>query len=427
MSSKIRETPAEESISGLTKEIGVPIQLNTTCDPYHRISQKMKNFMNVIDLLPVDWDLQLKVFTATEEQKNKDNIKGAMSYNFKQPILDYEKRCKKYGLSKASCLRILTNSESIYSERYGNEYGENQVASKLNAAGNFARNVIPLMQSVGKEVNEVEKSIQNKLGQSEIGDAIKDIGKNYGGGLAETAKDVLFKGRRINLPKIYTGSNYAPSVQANVKLVSPYGDSKSIQKWVLEPLIYLLLLACPDTNDGVTYGGNIFLKMRAYGIADFNIGYISDISVRRGDSTTPYNKYNQPLTADVTFSINSLIDGFACVNGDSQIKTAKVSDIIPPNLLASAIMGDQGDINKAMNNDIQYDYGMVTIDNIIKSFKPIPGAEWDVNNGDFPGNGLTAMAAGAQGAIAGTVGNVMKGVRGTVGNVVGGVLTDVMI
>lgn len=427
MSSKVRDVPSEESISGITKEIGIPVQLNTTCDPYHRISQKMKNFMTTIDLLPVDWNLQLKVFTATEEQKNKDNIKGAMSYNFKQPILDYEKRCEKYGLSKASCLRILTNSESIYSERYGNEYGENQVSSKLNAAGNFARNIIPLMQSVGKETKEVENSIQNKLGQTEIDAAIKDIGKNYGGGLAETAKDILFKGRRINLPKIYTGSNYAPSLQANIKLVSPYGDSKSIQKWVLEPLIYLLLLACPDTNDGVTYGGNTFVKMRAYGIADFNIGYISDISVRRGDASTPCNKYCQPLSADITFSISSLIDGFACVNGKSQIKTAQVSDIIPPSLLVSAFWGDQGDINKAMSNDIQYDYGMVTVDNIIKSFKPIPGAEWDVNNGDFPGNALTAVMADAQGAIAGAVGSVMKGVRGTVGNVVGGILTDVML
>jgi len=421
MSSKVRETSSEETISKVTKEIGNPIQLNTTCDPYHRVSQKMKKFMTTIDLIPVDWDLQLKVFTATEEQKNKDNIKGAMSYNFKQPILDYESRCEKYGLDKASCLRILTNSESIYSERYGNEYGENQITSKLNEAGSIARNIIPLMRSVGKDTKDIEKAIQDKLGNTELDAAIKGVASNYGGGLAETAKDVLFKGRRINLPKIYTGSNYSPSLQANVKLVSPYGDSKSIQKWVLEPLIYLLLLACPDTNDGVTYGGNTFIKMRAYGIADFNIGYISDISVRRGDSTTPCNKYGQPLSADITFSISSLIDGFACVNGKSQIKTAQVSDILPDGILQS------GEMQEALDKDIQYDYGMITVDNIIKSFKPIPNTTIDVNNGNYPGNAITGVLGAVQGSIAGAVGGVMKGVRGAVGNVVGGVMTDVLM
>ena len=406
------------SISGLTQIIGNPIQLNKTCDPDHRISLKMKKFMTMMDLIPVDWSLQLNAFTATSEQKQKDNMRGAMKYEFKQPILAYEKRCIKYGLSPASCLRVLINSDTVYTENFSNKYDENKFNNALNTAGSFARQSKPYLQSAGLSSQQVEQNAKQMMSKlPETSRVFDQIEQGYGSGLAQLAKDILFKGRSINLPKIYTGSDYEPSLQASLKLISPYGSSKSIQKWVLEPLIYFLLLSCPDTVDGVSYGGSSLIKAKIYGVADINIGYITDISIRRGGQEMITNRFGQPLSIDITFTIRSLIGGFACINGDSKIQPVQVDSI-------DDSFGLNEFINPKLDIPIEHDYGMITVDNIINSFKKRPFSDIDpsnINNGSFGGNPMTMILNNAQGAMSGAVSGVvgeLRNVRQSVGDAV---------
>jgi len=48
--------------------------------------------------------------------------------------------------------------------------------------------------------------------------------------------------------------HYSGNLSVNIRLVSPYGHPKAVKEFILKPLSYLLLLAAPQTTNGVTYG-----------------------------------------------------------------------------------------------------------------------------------------------------------------------------
>jgi len=419
--SRPQSSSSEDSISGRTQEIGKAVQLNTTCDPYHRISNKMQTFMTYIDLIPIDWNLNLNAFTMSAEDKKKNKIKGLMNYNFKNPIITYEKRCKKYGLLPASCLRVLSCSESNYSETYANSYEENKFNSIFNNMGQFSKQSIPLLKSAGVSPEEIAAKFKENTQNLETGRALKELREGPAGGFIDTAMDVLFKGRNISLPKIYQGSTYSPSLNVNVKLISPYGDPKSIKKWVLEPLIYFLLLTCPDTNDGISYGGSSFIKARAHGMADINIGYITNITVNRGGNDIITNKFGQPLNATIKFDIVPLMDGFACLHGDSPIEAVSLTDMLFD-------VNNDPTAPSELETKPGGDFGMTTIDNIIRSFNKFPGSDYYTNNGEFP-SGLSSFMSQAQGAIAGAVSSsgLAKVARGGVSSVAVSTLSKVSL
>ena len=391
------------------QRIGNPVRLNPICDPYHRISSKMEQFLTMIDLIPVDWTMDLKRFLKSDEEK-KDQ-KGVISYKFGEAITRYKGRCIKYGLSPPSGLRVLTNSDSSYSDMFENKFGDNEISNIANKAADFLGGARDTLRSFGAEPNDIIDKLKNSNTKSAA--SLKAAGANYGGDIIQLAEDVLLKGRRMSLPKIYSGSGYSPSFNGSVKLVSPYGNPKAIQRFIVEPLLYMLLLSCPDTDDGLTYGGYTFLKIRGYGITDINLGYISQLSVDRGGQDVPTNKHGQPLTINIRFTINTAIDGFACINDKAT------------NLMGLNVNEVQGESSGSFQ-DIEGDYGLTTVDNIIRSFKPSPGSDRYTNNGEYNTGILGVLATKAQGGLS-SFGSEVNSIKGGLTGSLSGALSSVLM
>lgn len=397
----------QSKIEGELITIGSPIRLNTICDPYHRVSNKLSNFMTYMDIIPIDWDLDLKAFFAD----GKGPKKGVVKYQFESPIERYKKRCEKYGLDKKCGVRAITSGDTSYTETIGNSFGANQITNAVNQLSSLTGPLRDLLSSGGKTPDEVQKMVgdqMKKSGMNKTSEAVKGLKDGYGGEMAQLAEDLIFKGRQMSLPKIYNGSTFSPSFRASIKLVSPYGSPKAIGRFVLEPLIYLLLLACPDTNDGVSYGGYTFVKVRSYGVCDINLGLIDQLTVTRGGSDNVTNKRGQPLSINVSFNVNTAFDGFACVNGDSKMEAVKVKTGSGE---SAQYITEEDEVDgnfQALKSDV----GMVMVDNIIKSFKGFPKSKDYTNNDDFPSGPLAAAASGVQSAIAGA-GGAVNSVRST--------------
>jgi hypothetical protein len=384
------------------QEIGSAIKLNSLCDPFHRISNKLSTFMTYVDLIPVDWDLDLPGFL----KEGKEHNKGAVKYTFKLPIERFKNRCKKYGLPEKSGLRVVTSGTSSYSEHIENAFSGNMISTSVNETFAVTNKFRQLAGSGGLTPEEISNKVKTSGNFQKTVDAMKGVKEGWGGDAMQLAEDLIFKGRQLSLPKIYTGTTYTPSFQGQIKLVSPYGSPKAIQKHILEPLVYFLLLVSPDTSDGVSFGGYTFLKVKGYGICDISLGYLTNLTITRGGGESVSNKYGQPLSVTVGFNIASAFDGFACVNGDSSMEGTKLRKPGYENgtdwfsYVLDRPTGATDDEFSSGYEDLPHQTGMVTVDNVINSFKKFPGSDEYTNNGEFPSAGLTKGAAIVQRAVA---------------------------
>ena len=399
------------------KEVGNPVRLDFRTDPFHRVTQKIRTFMTFIDLIPVDWSMTVDPFFQTGEDRKKQGAatSGVIQYNFENAINRFKDRCTKYQLPPTySGIRVVSTSQLTFQETIQNEYTENAVAHTLNQFGSMTSAVRDFAKSFDSQAQDPVKFISQLLSpvQGEVADraragikkATDAVNSTIAGGLTkEVLNSVIFQGRQISLPAIWQSSSYNPSIQLDIQLVSPYGSPKAIRKHIVEPLVYLLLLCSPDTTDGVTYGGNVFLKVKAYGHADINLAYVDNITITRGGSDVTFNKHNQPLSVRLSLSLKPAIFGFACVAGKSNL-TAQNCDIV-----------DGGEVGPPefdpKKTPIGADFGFATVDNVIRSFSRFPKNDYITNNGEFISvDKLTQGTGEMQTALGGIAGKINSGV-----------------
>lgn len=316
------------------KDIGNPIQLNNEADRNGRITSKLRGYMNKIDLLPIQFSLTIP--NPDQLDANTNTATKAIEYKFDEAIQQYQKNCESYISSgkKYSGVRIWTTTDAQFQEDVSNTFEVNVIEDKLNSLIKSGQTLRDLASSVGKGGEKISGG----------------FGISMNNGFTGTAAGAIIEGKHISLPKIWKSSSYSPTLNLNVRLISPYGDSKSIRLHVLEPLVYLLALGSPTSRDGITYGNVGYVRVCAYGISNINLGYIENISIVRGGSDMTFNKYSQPLFVDLNISIKSAFDGFALVEGEG----VKVDTI---------------DSTFATSQDLQIQSGIASVGNIIKSFQ----------------------------------------------------------
>jgi hypothetical protein len=152
----------------------------------------------------------------------------------------------------------------------------------------------------------------------------------------------LVQGVKIELPKVWSNTDYSSTLNLNIKLVSPSGDPNSIQQYIKDPLEILLRAAAPVTFDGLTYGYPMIWNVNAYGIMHIKYGIINAINITRGGVETIYNKYDEPLNVDVRLVIVPINDGFA----QGKMKDYSMTD--PSDIIFS--IGGVTDMSKDTSN-----------------------------------------------------------------------------
>lgn len=113
------------------------------------------------------------------------------------------------------------------------------------------------------------------------------------------------------LPKIWQRSDYNNTSSFTIKLVSPSGHHEDVRKFVIDPLLRLILAASPITYDGVSYGYPPIWKVQARGLLSMNLAAITAIVISRGGQDTLFNRWNQPTNIDVRLTVEPLVNGFA--------------------------------------------------------------------------------------------------------------------
>ena len=395
-------------------EIGIPALLNSKADPQNKINNQFKRGMKVVDLIPVDFKLGVPKFNLADPSKNNYMIQ----YIYDKPMDLYKKICNSYGLKEGySALRLYVTGDSVHQETFSNSFSENWIQSQVNGLSKFGENINSITRAFGdtgaafrKDAAAGVTDLVNKgLGAiSTSNNTVNAQLSNFKDStIINALTNIIINGNKFSLPKTWHDSNYSPSLSLNLQLISPYGHPNAIFNFVLAPLIRLLIMASPNSNDGLTYGNPKYVRVKGYGITNINIGIIDSISLQRGGADTVYNAFKQPLNLNLNISIKPALDGFASIfnEDDSSIKDLMTFD---------KLLSDPKD-SFALETDSGP--GFTSIGNIIKSFKVPPQDVLDFSETKIPSTGGGSAVASAQTASSG----IISATSNAITNITGGI------
>lgn len=349
------------------KDVGNVIKLRSEIDQENRIADHIRSHLSVTDIIPTDYYLSLGLI---------DQGQWAISYDPEPAISEYKAICGQYDLEDASVsgVRLWLTDDSVAVDSMTNNYDPNVIEDAINSLTGSSRMVQSLQKLSRATRSAGTSSTPNQLlGGAE--NALTDIGglgaesvaglfadadvrsqiSEAGSVLAKTAAGVVFHGKKLSLPKIWKSTTYSPSLTLTIKLVSPYGDPKAIKSYIIEPLMYIMILASPRTKDGITYGLPRPVWVNGYGSTSLNLAYIETVNIRRGGRETSYNIHKQPLVLDVALTIKPLTEGFAAVDkGVTDWTTMKDAD------------------QPASENPGTSRPAITTVANLINSLRPAP-------------------------------------------------------
>jgi hypothetical protein len=372
--------------SGKTQlfSIGSPCRFNENVDPQGRISAYLRTKMQVIDLIPCDYKFNFDALKGLTTNK-KSAFGGIHSISYEERIEEYNRMCTFHGLQRKNNktgddvqwggVRIFSTDDSTMSENISVSYKQNALQNAMNTASDFlsgprdlARSIVgtsTLNSAVDKSKTLASKGLQAMANNAGANQAVTNFLKT----MANVGLDLVGKGYRTNFPKIWDNSSYNSNLSATIKLVSPYGHPEAIKEFIIRPFLHLLLLVAPHTTNGCTYGDNIPLTIKAYGMEYLAIGAISSIDFTRGGGSTSFNLYKQPLTIDIRLSFQPLCDGFAAfaptktITGEDLKKVASAE----ADLFSKPELTDPTMANKFSNTT----YLFKTPSSILKSLQPV--------------------------------------------------------
>ena len=335
------------------EEIGKPYRFAETVDPQDRTYRFLATRMNCVDLYPCTYAMSYLYSQDSNDKKTESaaakssgsnssigssissgasQVQGSSSGNqqssgsggssgqggnssgsksmFKYGIgydiamQRYRQMCQNYlgDFNPPSGLRIFLTDDTTTTDGIQTQYTENffqkladglsnamqgftSIASSLSSSA-LNEGVDKLLSEDNINTDKIVGDVSQGLGLSGTSrDAMGDIIK----GLKQGAKIVL-KGQKLALPKIWQSSSYSSAFSVSTKLFSPYGSPAAIKQYIIRPLVLMLLMGIPQTDDMVSYGKPFAVTVRSWGTSFLTLAGITNITLQRGGADSVFNK-----------------------------------------------------------------------------------------------------------------------------------------
>lgn len=118
---------------------------------------------------------------------------------------------------------------------------------------------------------------------------------------------VLLGGGYLDVPKQWEDSTVElPTLNYNVKLISPYGNPISLLTNVYIPLLTLMGGILPLATGKASYTSPFLVNLEHPGRTSIPLGLMTNLSITRGASELSFNKDNRTLAIDVSFTVTDL-------------------------------------------------------------------------------------------------------------------------
>jgi len=291
------------------------------------------NTMNILEITP-GFPGQ---FTSEESSGLRlytfDESKGREVYN------KLVKKCLP-NTKDIDTIKVAFLNENAFSESWSNDFGESILEEAMNfgiptvrelrllygtstlseALRKFTKSMTPENAKTPSSVPEQMWEFLNRLGTTMTGylstgvQAAEEFVSGLGGAGAPL-RQILY-GSNIDFPQIWRGSSFSPSYSVTVRLFNPFNlgifqESLSLtqeqqEKYIIEPLVKLLVLVVPISDSNSTFFSPLICKVRCPGLFSIKMGYVSAIDVIKGGDTNDVSYFQKPGTVDVKITFNDL-------------------------------------------------------------------------------------------------------------------------
>jgi len=242
-------------------------------------------------------------------------------------------------------IKVAYLADAFPTDTFTNEYGENflqgitdvasqkaaaisQIMGTKTASGAFRKLAGPIGGAAARGIESVAgetgtKALDFMKGMASTGlDMIKSGINSINLGSGVNLVDRLAAGARMDFPMIWKSSGFQPSYTMTVRLYNPNPRSVlDTKKYIVGPIVALMLLAVPITVDGSTYSWPFFHRVISPGIFDLNPGYIANITVIKGGDQQQISQQQRLGIVDVRIDVGSLFSSMVSGTNLMQQKT----------------------------------------------------------------------------------------------------------
>jgi len=314
-------------------EIGKPISFQPKADPNNRHSSYLKSKMSVIDIIPCTASIDLNEIKKAYESPDGGNLfnKILPRIEYEPGIARFKKILQAYNLTPVKGIRLFLTDDTVATDTFSNAFQDNMFQGMLNKlSGHFAQakqaaaslfGNVSYTNAVENNSDKIQKQISSVLGK-----VMSENAANEAASALVTLGKTVALGNKIPLPKIWYESKYDTGLTATIKLVSPYGHPDAVKEYIIEPLMYIIAMAAPQTSDGISYGQALTFTLRAYGVSKLILASVANVTLRRGGNDTSFNVYRQPLTIDVSIQFQQIVDGFGVFTSSANPENDVISE-----------------------------------------------------------------------------------------------------
>lgn len=119
----------------------------------------------------------------------------------------------------------------------------------------------------------------------------------------------LLGGARVDMPMIWKNSGFTPSYSITVRLYNPQPNNQTMkEKYIIGPIAAILLLALPQTDDGIYYNWPFFHTIKVPGLLHIPSAYIGNITLVKGGDQHQIAYTQEMGMVDVRIEFGSLYD-----------------------------------------------------------------------------------------------------------------------
>lgn len=224
-------------------------------------------------------------------------------------------------------IKVAYLADNFPTDTFTNEYGENFLQSMTDVASQGAAQISQFFgaksatEGINKIIGAIDRAMPtfDVLGKEvDIGKGLKGLSSGIGQGAraffemtgTQNAANVLNRlaaGARLDFPMVWKSSGFQPSYSLTVRLYNPNPRSKkSTKKYIVGPIVALMLLGVPISQDGSTFSWPYLHKIVSPGIFELNPGFIQNITVIKGGDQQQISQQQHLSMVDVRIDVGSL-------------------------------------------------------------------------------------------------------------------------
>ena len=235
-----------------------------------------------------------------------------------------------YQTSTSKSVKLAFVADNFPTDTFTNEYGEsflermsNVVSSGISDISQMvgSRTGTQTIENLAKSFEAAGKQAGGVLGTFVEGTAgsaasavkgVNALAKSLGKVSPNIASQLSIinrslAGGRVDFPHVWKGSSFNPSYTMTVKLINPYpGNDDATMKYIVGPLVVILALGLPQSEDGKVFSWPFFQKVKCKGLYEVPAAVITSITVIKGGDQQQISWNQRPSIVDVRIDFTSL-------------------------------------------------------------------------------------------------------------------------